>query len=183
MYKRQHFLFVELLHAQDARRFVVVVEVKVGGVEIPVFEHNEHEVVRMKFSEILAALVIVEALHVGVKPQDVYKRQAYKDTTQYKQLFYMMPGSDDMHFRLYTYQGEPVDYVKGKAGSSWNKGNPSPIVEMPFLQYATEKAGEFQVIMTGTEGYYSFASDGILMNDRGTGNGAAANMKLSLIHI
>lgn len=103
--------------------------------------------------------------------------KAYKDTTQYKQLFYMMPGSDDMHFRLYTYQGEPVDYVKGKAGSSWNKGNPSPIVEMPFLQYATEKAGEFQVIMTGTEGYYSFASDGILMNDRGTGNGAAANMK------
>lgn len=103
--------------------------------------------------------------------------KAYKDTTQYKQLFYMMPGSDDMHFRLYTYQGEPVDYVKGKAGSSWNKGNPSPIVEMPFLQYATEKAGEFQVIMTGTEGCYGFASDGILMNDRGTGNGAAANMK------
>ena len=65
---RPHFLFVELLHAQDARRFVVVVEVKVGGVEIPVFEHNEHEVVRMKFSEILAALVIVEALHVGIKP-------------------------------------------------------------------------------------------------------------------
>ena len=46
----------------------MVVEVKVGGVEIPVFEHNEHEVVRMKFSEILAALVIVEALHVGIKP-------------------------------------------------------------------------------------------------------------------
>ena len=102
--------------------------------------------------------------------------EAYTDTTQLKQLFYMMPGEDDMHFRLYTYQGAPVDYVNGTTGSSWNNGNPSPLVQMPYLQYGTESAGEFQLIKSATSDYYGFSSDGTLMNDRGTRNGSAVNM-------
>lgn len=46
------------------------------------------------------------------------------------------------------------------------------------MQYDTENSGEFKAIKTDVNGYYGIAySDGILMNDRGTGNGTIANMK------
>ena len=116
-----------------------------------------------------------QGLHKGYKALQS-TTEAYTGEDQLKQLFYMQPGDDDMHFRLYTYQGDPVDYVKGKTGSSWNNGDPSPEVEMAYMQYGTESAGEFQVIKSASTGYYGFSSNGTLMNDRGTRNGSAVNM-------
>lgn len=100
---------------------------------------------------------------------------AYDATTQY---FYFMPGSDENHFKMYTVTGQPVNYIDGKTGSAWNNGNIGSDVTTPYMQYGTEEAGEFQLISTGTFGRYAIkTSNGDLLNDRGTGNGTAANMK------
>lgn len=100
---------------------------------------------------------------------------AYDATKQY---FYFMPGSDENHFKMYTVTDLPVNYVDGKTGSAWNNGNIGSDVTTPYMQYGTEEAGEFQLVSTGTFGRYAIkASNGDILNDRGTGNGTAANMK------
>ena len=67
-YSGPDFLLVELLHTEDARGFIVVVDVEGGGVERAVVEYHKHEVVGMEFSEIGSALVVVETLHIVVEP-------------------------------------------------------------------------------------------------------------------
>lgn len=100
---------------------------------------------------------------------------AYDATQQY---FYFMPGSDNSHFRIYTVDGRNVDYVDGLTGSSWNGGNVGSGTTLPYMQYGTSTSGEFQLVSTGTFGRYAIkAPNGDILNDRGTANGTAANMK------
>lgn len=95
-----------------------------------------------------------------------------------KQYFYFEPGSDEQHFKMYTVDGQNIDYVDGKTGSSWNGGNIGSDTTTPYMQYGTETSGEFQLVATGTMGRYAIkTSNGDLLNTRGTGNGTAANMK------
>ena len=93
------------------------------------------------------------------------------------QLFYFEPGSDDMHFRMFTVDGRQIDYVDGLTGDAWNGGNISSTETHPYMQYGTATSGEFQLVFSGELGYYGIQADGQLLNDRGTGNGSAANMK------
>lgn len=116
--------------------------------------------------------------HNGYKAIQATQEQfanAYDATKQY---FYFMPGSDETHFTMYTVDGRKVNYVDGKTGSGWNGGNIGSDVTTPYMQYDTEAAGEFQLISTGTIGRYAIkAPNGDILNDRGTANGSAANMK------
>lgn len=116
--------------------------------------------------------------HNGYKAIQATQEQfanAYDATKQY---FYFMPGSDDTHFTMYTVDGRKVNYVDGKTGSGWNGGNIGSDVTTPYMQYDTEASGEFQLISIGTIGRYAIkAPNGDILNDRGTGNGSAANMK------
>lgn len=116
--------------------------------------------------------------HNGYKAIQATQEQfanAYDATQQY---FYFMPGSDDTHFTMYTVDGRKVNYVDGKTGSGWNGGNIGSDVTTPYMQYDTEASGEFQLISIGTIGRYAIkAPNGDILNDRGTANGSAANMK------
>lgn len=116
--------------------------------------------------------------HNGYKAIQATQEQyanAYDATNQY---FYFMPGSDETHFTMYTVDGRKVNYVDGKTGSGWNGGNIGSDVTTPYMQYDTEASGEFQLISIGTIGRYAIkAPNGDILNDRGTGNGSAANMK------
>ena len=100
-----------------------------------------------------------------------------------KQLFYFLPGQDDQHFRIMTYDGQQVDYVDGKTASGWNNGNPdqaTSTVTAQYMQYGTTTAGEFVIRKSARENYYGIGtSDGKVMNTRGGANGAAgiADMK------
>ena len=95
------------------------------------------------------------------------------------QLFYFMPGTGENMFKIYTYDGQMVDYLDGLTLDSWNGGNTTTTTEThKYLQYGTPTSGEFQLVTSESEGYYGIAySDGTLMNDRGTANGSAVNMK------
>ena len=44
---------------------------------------------------------------------------------QQNQLFYFLPGSDDQHFRIMTYDDQNVNYVEGKTAASWGDGIPT----------------------------------------------------------
>lgn len=100
-----------------------------------------------------------------------------------KQLFYFLPGQDDQHFRIMTYDGQQVDYVDGKTASGWNNGNPdqaTSTVTAKYMQYGTTTAGEFVIRKSARNNYYGIGtSDGKVMNTRGGSNGSAgiADMK------
>lgn len=116
--------------------------------------------------------------HNGYKAIQANSEQyagAYDATKQY---FYFEKGSDDTHFRMFTVDGQQIDYINGKTGSSWNGGNIGSDVTTLYMQYGTENSGEFQLVATGTMGRYAIkTANGDLLNTRGTGNGTAANMK------
>lgn len=116
--------------------------------------------------------------HNGYKAIQATTQQyadAYEATKQY---FYFMPGSDATHFKIYTVDGKPVNYVPGLTGAGWNGGNPGSGLTTPYMQYETQEAGEFQLISTGSLGRYAIrAANGDVLNNRGTGNGTVANMK------
>ena len=61
-------MFVKLLNAQNARRLVVIVEVEIGGVELPVLQDNEYEVVRVELTQVLSTSIVIKALYIMVKP-------------------------------------------------------------------------------------------------------------------
>ena len=67
-HSRPHLVFRKLLHTQNAGGFVVVVGIKIRGVEIAVVQHHQHEIVRVELAEVVAAFVKVQALHIGVEP-------------------------------------------------------------------------------------------------------------------
>lgn len=96
----------------------------------------------------------------------------------YKQLFYFTQGSEDNTFHIHTADGRNVDYTEGQASGNWTEvQNGTYGATTCFLQYGTETPGEFQLIKTGHTSYYNLQIGGDLLNDRGTGNGDAANMK------
>ena len=94
------------------------------------------------------------------------------------QLFYFTRGTSNKSFHIYTYTGRSVDFVNGATRDSWNGGNLTPDGTYRYMQYDTESSGEFQVIKADATDYFGIAyNDGTLMNNRGTANGSAANMK------
>lgn len=115
--------------------------------------------------------------HNGYKALQCNNRKFTADNERKQQLFYMLPGKDDKHFRLFTYDGQAIDYVDGLTGGTWNGGNVGNALKTPFLQYGTEESGQFQIVKSDNNELYGFSADGQLLNDRGTANGAAANMK------
>ena len=97
---------------------------------------------------------------------------------KYKQLFYFTQGTEDNTFHIHTADGRNVDYVEGTTSSNWpNAQNGTYDTTTCFLQYGTKTTGEFQLIKTGYTSYYCLQIGGDLLNDRGTANGTAANMK------
>ena len=62
-----HFGRIKLLYAEDVV-FIMVVGIEVGQVKIAVVEDDENVVIFVEFAEQLSVLIIVETLHVGVKP-------------------------------------------------------------------------------------------------------------------
>lgn len=99
------------------------------------------------------------------------------DTKKETQLFYFTSGDNTNEFKIYTYSGLNIDYVPGSTRDSWNNGNLTPDGTYNYIQYNTVNSGNFKILKTDYAGYYGISYNGILMNDRGTGNGAAANMK------
>lgn len=94
------------------------------------------------------------------------------------QLFYFEPGSDENHFKMFTVDGMPIDYVEGETRDNWNNGDITPTGTFKYMQYDTENSGEFQLVFSGEQGYYLIkTADDVMLNDRGTANGEAANMK------
>ena len=97
-----------------------------------------------------------------------------------KQLYYFMPGRSNQNFYIYTYDGQPLTWAPGTTVDSWNGGN---ILDQPnasthnYVQYDSEGTPAlFQLVKSATTGYYGLRAAGTLLNDRGSGNGAAANM-------
>lgn len=99
------------------------------------------------------------------------------DEEKETQLFYFTSGDNTNEFKIYTYDGLNIDYLPGSTRDSWNNGNLTPDGTYNFIQYDTESSGNFQILKSDNAGYYGISYNGILMNDRGTGNGSAANMK------
>lgn len=96
----------------------------------------------------------------------------------YKQLFYFTKGSADNTFHIHTADNRNVDYLEGVTSGNWTDAQNSTYnTTTRFLQYGTETSGEFQLIKTSYTSYYCLQIGGDLLNDRGTGNGDAANMK------
>ena len=118
-------------------------------------------------------------LHNGYKAIQVTNENKTTGEEKGTQLFYFMPGTGENMFKIYTYDGQMVDYLDGLTLDSWNGGNTTTTTEThKYLQYGTSTSGEFQLVTSESEGYYGIAySDGTLMNDRGTANGSAVNMK------
>ena len=95
------------------------------------------------------------------------------------QLFYFMQGSTAGTFKMYTYDGRNIDNVEGQTCDTWTDAQANKITgEYFFLQYGTTTEGEFSLLTTDVQGYYGIVHTGTndMMNDRGTGNGNAANM-------
>lgn len=116
--------------------------------------------------------------HNGYKAIQATNENKTTGSDKALQLFYFTRGTDNKTFHLYTYEGANVDFVMGSTRDTWNNGNITPDGTYRYLQYETDNEGSFQVIKTDETGYYGIAyNDGTLMNDRGTANGAAANMK------
>ena len=117
--------------------------------------------------------------HNGYKAIQVTNENKTTGEEKGTQLFYFMPGTNENMFKIYTYDGQMVDYLDGLTLDSWNGGNTTTTTEThKYLQYGTSTSGEFQLVTSESEGYYGIAySDGTLMNDRGTANGSAVNMK------
>lgn len=95
------------------------------------------------------------------------------------QLFYFMRGTSENSFKIYTYDGQNIDYVEGFTIDIWNGGNTATTTEKhKYMQYGTTTSGDFQLEMSEVNGYYGIKySDGSLLNNRGTANGEIANMK------
>lgn len=95
------------------------------------------------------------------------------------QLFYFMRGTSENSFKIYTYDGQNIDYVEGFTIDIWNGGNTATTTEKHnYMQYGTATSGDFQLEMSEVNGYYGIKySDGSLLNNRGTANGEIANMK------
>lgn len=117
--------------------------------------------------------------HNGYKAIQVTNENKTTGEEKNTQLFYFMPGTGENMFKIYTYDGQMVDYLDGLTLDSWNGGNTTTTTEThKYLQYATSTSGEFQLVTSEVDGYYGIAySDGTLMNNRGTANGSAVNMK------
>ena len=117
--------------------------------------------------------------HNGYKAIQVTNENKTTGEEKGTQLFYFMQGTGENMFKIYTYDGQMVDYLDGLTLDSWNNGNTTTTTEThKYLQYGTSTSGEFQLVTSESEGYYGIAySDGTLMNDRGTANGSAVNMK------
>lgn len=99
---------------------------------------------------------------------------------QQNQLFYFLPGSDDQHFRIMTYDDQNVNYVEGKTAASWGDGNPDEqetTVTDKYLQYGTSEAGEFVLLQGTDEDFFAIAVGDELLNDLGSDHGGQANMK------
>ena len=75
-YGRPHLVFVKLLNAQNARRLVVIVEVEIGGIELPVLQDNEYEVVRVELTQVLSTSIVIKALYIMVKPNSSTAKMA-----------------------------------------------------------------------------------------------------------
>ena len=116
--------------------------------------------------------------HNGYKAIQVTNENKTTGEEKGTQLFYFMQGTGENMFKIYTYDGQMVDYLDGLTLDSWNGGNTTTTTEThKYLQYGTSTSGEFQLVTSESEGYYGIAySDGTLMNDRGTANGSAVNM-------
>ena len=116
--------------------------------------------------------------HNGYKAIQVTNENKTTGEEKGTQLFYFMPGTGENMFKIYTYDGQMVDYLDGLTLDSWNGGNTTTTTEThKYLQYATSTSGEFQLVTSEVDGYYGIAySDGTLMNNRGTANGSAVNM-------
>ena len=117
--------------------------------------------------------------HNGYKAIQVTNENKTTGEEKGTQLFYFMPGTGENMFKIYTYDGQMVDYLDGLTLDSWNNGNTTTTTEThKYLQYGTSTSGEFQLVTSEVDGYYGIAySDGTLMNNRGTANGSAVNMK------
>lgn len=93
-------------------------------------------------------------------------------------LFFFAATDSPKRVTLHTALGENVAYRPGTTADSWAGGILAPLGTYKFLQYGTEiEPSEMEIVATGTPGVYAVRVDGDLMNDRGTGNGAAASMK------
>ncbi len=118
--------------------------------------------------------------HYGYDAIQVGMTSYSSGTSLERQLFYFMPGSDDTHFRIMTYEGQNVGYVDGKTSADWNDGKPNDAattVTVKYLQYGTPTSSEFQLRQSSVDGYYSIGVGDEILNNRGTENGATANMK------
>lgn len=103
--------------------------------------------------------------------------EKYSGEDSRKQYFYFKQGSDNLHFKMYTADGGNVDYIEGQTGNSWNNGNIGSDATVKYMQYNTQSAGEFQLVATEKGNEYGIAaSNGDLLNTRGTGNAGYVNM-------
>ena len=67
-YSRPHFGLIKLLYTHEACTLVVIIGIKVGGVEITIIQDHKHHVIAVKFSKIVASLIEIETLHIVIKP-------------------------------------------------------------------------------------------------------------------
>lgn len=89
------------------------------------------------------------------------------------QQFYFMPGSDDLHFKMYTADGRAVSYTQGTALTSLSATTTGTY---RYLQYGVGEPTEFQAILSGYSGYLGVKIDGEYLSDRGSSHGNDVNM-------
>lgn len=95
-------------------------------------------------------------------------------TASTQQFYFMADESVENGLRIYTADGQPLDLVAGTAETSLANGN---FQAARYLQYGVSTTpGVFQMLYSGTEGYYGLQIGGDLMCDRGSSRGDAVNM-------
>lgn len=118
--------------------------------------------------------------HYGYKAVQMSSMRYAAGDRLYQQLFYFLPGSDDKHFRIMTYDGQNVDYVDGLTVADWGEGSPDEQAETVtdrYLQYGTPTSGEFSLYQVNSYDYCGIGWNNERLNDRGSEYGSQANMK------
>lgn len=91
-----------------------------------------------------------------------------------QQFYFMADETVENGVRIFTADGQPLDLISGTAETSLANGN---FQTARYLQYGVSATpGTFQMLYSGTEGYYGLQIGGDLMCDRGSSKGDAVNM-------
>ncbi len=119
--------------------------------------------------------------HYG-NPTIQISNEEYEGEDADKQLFYFIAaGSGTSRFYIYTHDEEPLIFTTGTTVDSWSEIQKDEAdrttVTTRYVQYGGTSRGSFQLIKSSTSDVYGLQISSVLLNDRGSAYGSAANMQ------